>query len=187
MDELLLLGVGCLGGLFIGSQTEYWVHIFMHKRILLGHSHIFHHEEPWDEHFFQQYKYYLLGWAPMSGAFILGFWAAGYLLVGLGIAAGGFLWATWVAYAHTLQHEKPELVFWMRRPIHYIHHTHHLPGYNFGLSVDWWDHVFGTYKAMPWTCAPRPRWWGLHLLSIHWFKSPPSPSGLWTGEEQPKT
>jgi hypothetical protein len=45
------------------------------------------------------------------------------------------------------------------------HQWHH----NFGVTVDWWDHVFGTYKEMPWDRPPNPVHWR-DLLDIEWRK-----------------
>ena len=72
-----------------------------------------------------------------------------------------------MSYAHTLQYHRPELVFWMPRPVHHLHHAHHMSRHNFGLSVDWWDRAFGTYKVMPWEppAGRRSLWM---LVAIKW-------------------
>ena len=31
-----------------------------------------------------------------------------------------------------------------QRPVHFLHHKHHMWKTNFGITVDWWDYVFGT-------------------------------------------
>jgi len=38
----------------------------------------------------------------------------------------------------------------MKMPVHYVHHKYGMWHHNFGLAVDWWDHVFGTYKPVEW-------------------------------------
>jgi sterol desaturase/sphingolipid hydroxylase (fatty acid hydroxylase superfamily) len=48
------------------------------------------------------------------------------------------------AYAHQIQHANPGLVFWMKRPVHRLHHAG-TKG-NYGILVDWWDRLFGTYE-----------------------------------------
>jgi sterol desaturase/sphingolipid hydroxylase (fatty acid hydroxylase superfamily) len=64
---------------------------------------------------------------------------------------------------------RPELVFWMKLPVHHLHHEYEMSRHNFGLSVDWWDRVFGTYKPMP-VELPRPDRFSLRaLLAIRWF------------------
>jgi sterol desaturase/sphingolipid hydroxylase (fatty acid hydroxylase superfamily) len=89
---------------------------------------------------------------------------------GIGFLAGGLFYAAWAAYSHQLQHERPELCFWLRRPVHYLHHHHHLWHHNFGISVSFWDHVFGTYKKVDWQPPPRPeRLSPLMYLRIKWF------------------
>jgi sterol desaturase/sphingolipid hydroxylase (fatty acid hydroxylase superfamily) len=31
--------------------------------------------------------------------------------------------------------------------VHYVHHRDQMWHHNFGLAVDWWDHVFRTYRT----------------------------------------
>ena len=58
--------------------------------------------------------------------------------------------AIFAAWCHQAQHEDPRLVRWLSRtPIHFVHHTLNQTRHNFGISVDWWDHVFGTYEPEP--------------------------------------
>ena len=86
----------------------------------------------------------------------------------IGFGLGCFLYAAAAAYAHQVQHEKPELCFWMPLPVHHLHHHGKMWHHNFGILVDWWDRVFGTYKKVEW---PRER--KFHPLSayfkIKWF------------------
>ena len=53
------------------------------------------------------------------------------------------------AYAHQAQHEWPELVFWMHPPVHTVHHKFGMWKKNFGIGVDVWDKVFGTFYDRP--------------------------------------
>jgi len=55
------------------------------------------------------------------------------------VGFGGFF-AAFSAYAQ-LQHENPTQCFWMKMPVHYVHHKYGMWHHNFGLAVDWWDHV----------------------------------------------
>jgi len=166
IESIFYAALGGFLGLLLGSLTEYWVHILMHRRVLLSRTHFNHHREPEGENVPKQFAYYVLGSSPFLTALAVGCWAFGVLPFGLGLFAGGILWAGWVAYAHTLQHERPDLVFWMKRPIHHLHHEHHCAG-NFGLSVDWWDHAFGTYVVLPWE-RPAGRRRLVDYLTIRW-------------------
>jgi sterol desaturase/sphingolipid hydroxylase (fatty acid hydroxylase superfamily) len=69
-----------------------------------------------------------------------------------------------------VQHEKPELVFWLPRPVHHLHHSQKMWHHNFGILVDFWDRVFGTYKPVdPQPHEPRPRVTLLSYFQIKWF------------------
>ena len=57
------------------------------------------------------------------------------------------------SYAHQIQHANADLVFWMKRPVHRLHHNHDMKDANFGVLVDWWDRLFGSYRPIEW---PRP-------------------------------
>jgi sterol desaturase/sphingolipid hydroxylase (fatty acid hydroxylase superfamily) len=76
---------------------------------------------------------------------------------GLGFAVGGVAFAAWAAYNHQIQHENPELCFWLWRPVHYLHHRDKMWHTNFGISSGVWDRVFGTYKWAEWKPAKRAR------------------------------
>ena len=169
METALPLAGGFLAGGFAASLVEYWVHVLMHRRILLGRTHRNHHREPDGETWFKQFAYYASGCAVSAAVVVPACWALGALALGLGVTAGSVVWSAWVAYAHTLQHERPELVFWMRLPIHHLHHKYEMSGYNYGLSVDWWDRVFGTYKPMPWEPDREVRLSIRALFGITWF------------------
>ncbi len=170
MEPTIAQGLGgFLAGGLLASLAEYGIHILMHRRILLGRTHRNHHREPDGETWFKQFAYYALGAVLPLAAVGGASWAAGVPAVGAGVAAGVLAWAAWVAYAHTLQHERPELVFWMPRPVHHLHHKHEMSRHNFGLSVDWWDRAFGTYKVMPWNPERPGRRSAWDLVRIRWF------------------
>ena len=88
---------------------------------------------------------------------------------GVGFAAGGLLFACWAAYSHQLQHEKPELCFWLPRPVHFLHHHQHMWHHNFGISFDIWDRVFGTYKKGDWQRDPSKRRTLAGYFTIKWI------------------
>lgn len=54
-------------------------------------------------------------------------------------------------------------------PVHYVHHKYGQWHHNFGLAVDWWDHVFGTYKAMDWYDEKEQAKPQLGFGQLRWF------------------
>ena len=168
LDFWVLVALGGFIGALVGSLVEYWVHILMHRRIILSRTHFNHHREPEGENVLKQFVYYVGGGiGPSLGVAFACYWF-GQWPAGVGFVAGAIAWAGWVAYDHTLQHERPERVFWMKRPVHHLHHEHGMAHHNFGLSVDWWDRVFGTYKPMPFDRG-RVRFSIRELLRVRWY------------------
>jgi sterol desaturase/sphingolipid hydroxylase (fatty acid hydroxylase superfamily) len=156
-EQLLAAGGGAVIGLVVGSFFEWWVHVLMHRRIVLGKVHTHHHKQGDADGFAWEFLYYAAGAVP-GGAAVFGLaYLAGMPWLGAGLAVGGFIYAIFAAYAHQLQHERPELVFWMPRPIHHLHHTRQTWRANFGIGLDVWDRVFGTYQPGDWTPTPRSR------------------------------
>jgi sterol desaturase/sphingolipid hydroxylase (fatty acid hydroxylase superfamily) len=160
----MLVGlIAFLIALVTGTLVEYWVHRWMHSW-LLKKKHALHHRDGWGQGWFGEFMDYFIGTLPILW---VGFLHS--VEAGIGFAAGGVLYATWAAYSHQLQHEKPELCFWLKRPVHYLHHHHHMWHYNFGISLDLWDRVFGTYKAADWTAPPPQRHPLKSYFQIKWF------------------
>lgn len=132
-------------GLVFTSFMEYWIHRLMHHRFLLGLKHAEHHRDGWGQGWLGEFCDY------MKGTLLLGW--LGFLHsvpAGIGFAVAATVYCAWSAYAHQLQHENPDLVFWMKRPVHYLHHKHHMWRHNFGIAFDFWDRVFGTYQRVDW-------------------------------------
>ncbi|MFP4132533.1 MAG: hypothetical protein ACLFQP_05530 [Halothece sp.] len=40
-------------------------------------------------------------------------------------------------------------------PVHYVHHQFGMWHDNFGLSIDWWDHVFETDQLVDWVTGEK--------------------------------
>ena len=70
--------------------------------------------------------------------------------IGLSWLFGCLVYAAFASYAHQLQHDNPKACFWMKMPVHYVHHEYNQWHQNFGIGVDWWDYVFGTYQQADW-------------------------------------
>jgi sterol desaturase/sphingolipid hydroxylase (fatty acid hydroxylase superfamily) len=133
-----------------GTLVEYWGHRCMHSW-LLRKKHAEHHRDGWGQGWLGEFFDYFVG--------TVWFMPLGFLYsleAGIGFAAGGLCYAAFAAYSHQLQHERPELCFWLKRPVHHLHHRHHMWHSNFGISLDLWDRVFGTYKQVEWNPERKP-------------------------------
>jgi sterol desaturase/sphingolipid hydroxylase (fatty acid hydroxylase superfamily) len=168
---LLALLAAFAGAFFLGTLVEYSVHRLMHRGKLLGKKHAEHHKDGWGQGWFGEFWDYFLGTTPiLIGGLLLGWLAFDSLAGGIGWVAGGLTYAALAAYAHQLQHEKPELVFWLPRPIHHLHHKYHMWKHNFGILVDFWDRIFGTYQRIEWKPEKRPFQYPLRSFwQIKWF------------------
>ncbi len=153
-----------VAGFVFGSLLEYWGHRAMHSGWILARVHAEHHASGQAKGVLPEFVQYLLGTSPLL------LW--GFLIstaAGVSFLAGAACFALFSAYGHQLQHDNPQACFWMRRmPVHAVHHRDRMRDANFGLSVSWWDHVFGTYRVVPWAIsAQRPAW--RELLNIRWW------------------
>jgi sterol desaturase/sphingolipid hydroxylase (fatty acid hydroxylase superfamily) len=147
-----------------GSFVEYWVHRLMHASSRFGKRHTDHHRRGEGQGVGREFLDYVKGSIVAMGLPFLLSWQ-----IGLAWLLGALIYAAFSAYAHQLQHENPTRCFWMKMPVHYIHHKYGMWHHNFGLGVDWWDHVFRTYEAKEWlseTELQQPergyfalRWW----------------------------
>jgi sterol desaturase/sphingolipid hydroxylase (fatty acid hydroxylase superfamily) len=153
--------------LTVGTLVEYWAHRMMHA-FLLKKKHAEHHKEGIGQGWFWEFLDYFFPTLPIMGlAYAISVYFFESVEGGIGFAAGGVFYACFAAYSHQLQHERPELCFWIVRPVHYLHHHGHMWKHNFGISLDIWDRVFGTYKYVEWKPEQRPSWLG--LVRIKWI------------------
>jgi sterol desaturase/sphingolipid hydroxylase (fatty acid hydroxylase superfamily) len=146
------------------SFVEYWIHRLMHRSVRVGQRHRDHHRRNEGQGVLWEFRDYIKGSLIAMLALFPFSWVAG-----LGWMLGAIAYAAFSAYAHQLQHENPTRCIWMKMPVHYVHHKYNMWHHNFGLGVDWWDHVFGTYKLVDWQDEQelnRPqrsawelRWW----------------------------
>ena len=129
------------------SFVEYWLHRLMHIIPHFGRDivpHYEHHQENTANGVLQEFRDYAMV-VPLS---LLAFFIS--IPIGISFVAGSLFYAAFSAYAHQLQHENPTKCVWMKMPVHYVHHKYNQWGCNFGLAVDWWDRIFGTYQAVDW-------------------------------------
>ena len=162
--SLLTCVAAILVGVAFASFVEYWVHRLMHMGKFMGRRHAKHHRRFDSQGWWGEFTDYSL-----PGLLIA--WA-GFLIsvpAGVGFAMGTIGYAAFAAYAHQLQHEKPDLAFWLSSPIHYLHHRDNMWHHNFGIAISFWDRVFGTYRAADWSPEHPMRSHPLReLMNIRW-------------------
>ncbi len=129
--------------LLLGTLAEYFIHRAMHWGIIYPEGHRRHHENNESRTFLVDVLDYGTGAAIFCW---VGFVVS--IPAGIGWAAGAFAYVALASYAHQLQHTRPALVFWMPRPVHGLHHAHNMTEHNFGVLVDWWDHLLGTHRSV---------------------------------------
>ncbi len=161
----IVVAIAFAVALILGSLVEYVVHRLMHAGKFLYKIHAKHHQLGTGQGWLMEFKDYFL---PGIAIIWLGFLVS--LSAGIGFALGCTAYAAMAAYAHQVQHEKPELVFWLPRPVHHLHHSKRMWHHNFGILVDVWDRVFGTYKPVDEEpVEPRPKITLLSYFRIKWF------------------
>jgi sterol desaturase/sphingolipid hydroxylase (fatty acid hydroxylase superfamily) len=140
---MLLLSCFIFAFIF-ASFLEYWVHRLMHLYPKFGNeiAHYGHHRS-------NTAKGFLLDWLDFSLVSLLllpAFLVS--LSIGIAMTSGAIVFAGFASIAHQIQHNNPDKCFWMKMPIHYVHHQNNQWDSNFGLTVDYWDRVFKTYKPI---------------------------------------
>lgn len=149
----------------LASLVEYWMHRFMHRPTpsKLGERHLDHHRRNEGQGVLWEFLDYVKGSVIVMALPLLvsRSFGGGWLL-------GALAFAAFSAYAHQLQHENPSRCFWMKMPVHYVHHKYGMWHHNFGLAVDWWDHIFGTYKAVDWVDDFERQRPALNWLQLRW-------------------
>ncbi len=141
----MIVLISFIAAFVVASLVEYWIHRLMHASQKLGERHRDHHRRNEGQGVIWEFFDYIKGSAIAMGLpFLIS------VEIGSGWLLGALAYAAFSAYAHQLQHENPTRCFWMKMPVHYVHHKYGMWHHNFGLGVDWWDHVFGTYKLVDW-------------------------------------
>ncbi|MEM9922244.1 MAG: sterol desaturase family protein [Cyanobacteria bacterium P01_D01_bin.50] len=148
----------------VASLVEYWLHRLMHINRKIGQRHRDHHRRNEGQGVIWEFRDYVVGSSLVMLLMFFYSWDAG-----LGWFSGSLIYAAFSAYAHQLQHENPTKCFWMKMPVHYVHHKYGMWEHNFGLAVDWWDHVFGTYKAVEWMSEKEMALSKLGYLELKWW------------------
>ena len=149
-----------VAGALLWTLGEYLLHRFamhhLHGRGILSREHLEHHvHSTWTFD-----PMLLLAWlgVVLTGALV---WAPiGWLLAGpvVGVALGTG-WVVGYGYyelQHALAHRRPpsgRYSAWLRA--HHFHHHFGHPMANHGVTVPWWDKVFGTYEDPGVVRVPR--------------------------------
>lgn len=161
------IAIACFIVAFVfSSLAEYWVHRLMHAdpKLKISERHRDHHRRNDAQGVIWEFLDYIKGTFIGMLLLFLFSWQAG-----LGWLLGALAYALFSAYAHQLQHENPTKCFWMKMPVHYVHHKYGMWHHNFGLGVDWWDHVFGTYKAVDWLTEEETSQPDRSHLALRWW------------------
>ena len=161
----MLVAVGFFIGAFVfASFVEYWMHRLMHFSPKVGARHTDHHKRNEGQGVVWEFRDYVRGSAiAMLIPFLFSVQA------GIGWLLGAIAFAAFSAYAHQLQHENPTKCFWMKMPVHYVHHKYGMWHHNFGLAVDWWDHIFRTYKPVDWLTETELNQPQRGYLELRWW------------------
>lgn len=161
----MIIGAVCfLIAFVLASLVEYWLHRLMHVSERVGQRHRDHHRRNEGQGVIWEFRDYIVGTAILM---VVPFFFS--LTAGIGWALGAIVFAAFSAYAHQLQHENPTKCFWMKMPVHYVHHKYGMWNHNFGLAVDWWDHVFGTYKPVDWLTEKEISEARSSFLALRWW------------------
>lgn len=165
--------VGLLGfftSCLIGSFAEYFVHVLMHRRILQGKLHAFHHKDGAGQGVWGEFLAYLIPAFPLPIIISVAAYFLHQIPFGIGVWIGYVFICFFCAYCHQASHERPELMFWMPQPQHYIHHRDNMWRHNYGVSSDIWERIFRTYKKVEYT--PPKKFWQLRpfdFFKLKWF------------------
>ncbi|NJL82538.1 MAG: sterol desaturase family protein [Chloroflexaceae bacterium] len=147
------------------SFLEYWIHRLMHHWSWFGRitKHQKHHSHNTGAGVFVELGNYC---AIVPFVTIPAFLVAPAM--GIGVLVGSLLYVAFAAYAHQLQHDNPTKCFWLKMPLHYVHHGQNQWHYNYGLVIDWWDYVFGTYKPADWLTPELSNQPHRHYWQLKW-------------------
>lgn len=147
---MILVFVGLVVAMFIGTLVEYWVHWLMHHGLFLTRFHMLHHRENnADDWLKDLFKIYIPGFVPvMLLPFIPLIWVESSWLFysGIGWALGTVSYLGVFSLCHHMHHQNPQKLFWLAPGFHDVHHTPGNYRHNYGVVVDWWDRILGTYK-----------------------------------------
>ena len=160
ISGLTVVATAFVAGAGMWTFAEYVLHRFamhhLHGRGIMSREHLEHHvTSQW--HFDVNH---ILSW---TGMLLVGFggfaplvaWASSWTL-GIALATGWAVGYFHYEIRHALSHlRNPQSRYtrWVAR--HHFHHHFGHPMSNHGVSVPWWDQVFGTYERPTRVRVPR--------------------------------
>lgn len=163
LNQSLELTAWCVGAFIFASFVEYWMHRAMHKFPKTFKTHTQHHAKNTGQGVFWEFISYLKGsFLAMLVPFLYSAQA------GFAWSLGAIIYAAFASYAHQVQHDNPKYCVWMKMPVHYVHHKYNQWHHNFGLGVDWWDFVFGTYQPVPGEVKSEEKLPASGYLQVKW-------------------
>ena len=160
MAQLLVLVLAFAAGFALWGLFEYLLHRFamheLHGRGIMSREHLEHHVAAgWTFS-----TTHLLSWAGMLLVGFVAWMPIGWALVGFGfgvaVAIGWAVGYFFYEYEHMASHRKaPRTRYqrWLRK--HHFHHHFGHPMSNHGVTVPWWDRVFGTLETPDQVRVPR--------------------------------
>lgn len=161
MTTLLLALAAFAVGWLLWTLGEYVLHRFamheLHGKGIMSREHLRHHvTADWNLAYTNVLSWIGVGlvggllWAPL-------FWyLTGQVVVGLAVAAGWAFGYGFYEYCHAQAHLRGpsgRYSHWLR--VHHFHHHFGHPMSNHGVSVPWWDRVFGTLERPDRIRVPR--------------------------------
>jgi sterol desaturase/sphingolipid hydroxylase (fatty acid hydroxylase superfamily) len=160
MPAVLTLVAAFLAGWALWTLAEYMLHRFamhhLHGKGIMSREHLEHHvTSGW--HFD---KNHILSWTGMLlvGAVVwapLGWLVAGPV-AGITLAVGWAFGYFFYEYQHAVAHLRPPRTRYQRLVRrHHFHHHFGAPMANHGVSIPFWDHVFGTFEHPEKVRVPR--------------------------------
>jgi sterol desaturase/sphingolipid hydroxylase (fatty acid hydroxylase superfamily) len=163
------IAIALITAVLITSLMEYWGHRLMHRLPNYCQFHVEHHQDGTGQGVLKELRDYAIGGLPalLLSVLLLRFLGCDQVIIASWLM-GCLLYIAFAAYAHQLQHDNPRRCSWMAMPVHFVHHRYNQWHHNFGIGLDLWDRLFGTYQAVDWQpsvdeAEPRGyfqiRWW----------------------------
>ncbi|QYG91427.1 sterol desaturase family protein [Iamia sp. SCSIO 61187] len=160
MTTAVTVALAVPAGWAVWTLAEYLLHRFamhhLHGRGIMSREHLEHHvTSGWSfdrNHVLSWTGMLLVGgvvWAPLG-------WVLVSPLAGVTVAAGWAFGYFFYEYQHAVAHLRAPRTRYQRLVRrHHFHHHFGAPMRNHGVTIPFWDHVFGTHEAPDRVRVPR--------------------------------
>ena len=160
MSTLLALALAFPAGWALWTLAEYLLHRFamhhLHGKGMMSREHLEHHvTSGWSfdvNHILSWTGMLLVGavlWAPLG-------WLLAGPVAGVTLAVGWAFGYFFYEYQHAVSHLRaPQTSYQRTVRRHHFHHHFGAPMANHGVSIGFWDHVFGTFEHPEQVRVPR--------------------------------